>query len=155
MGTAITITPEPLFGETARALIAELDAELSSLYPPEANFFELEEAEVAGHNGVFLVARVNGEALGCGAFRRIDTLSAEVKRMYVKPSGRGKGVGRAILQAIESQAHAVGIRRMLLETGTKQREALVLYERAGYVKVPLFGRYVKAVATSVCFGKDL
>ena len=113
----ITLAPEPLLGETARALIAELDAELSALYPPEANFFELEEAEVEGAGGVFLVARVDGEPLGCGAVRAIDATSAEIKRMYVRPAGRGKGIGRAILGELERLARAMGVRRMLLETG--------------------------------------
>jgi len=152
---AVMIATEPFLGDVARALIAELDAELSALYPPEANFFELDEAEVSGDKGVFLVARVDGEALGCGAFRRIDAVSAEVKRMYVRPGGRGKGIGRAMLRELESQARSLGIRRMLLETGTRQAEALLLYERGGYVRVPQFGRYVGAPSSSLCFGKDL
>jgi GNAT superfamily N-acetyltransferase len=153
--TGITIAPEPLLGDTARELIAELDAELSALYPPEANFFELDAAEVEGDKGVFLVARREGEPVGCGAFRCVDATSAEIKRMYVRPTGRGKGIGRAILRELESRAQAIGIRRMLLETGTRQAEALVLYERGGYVRVPQFGRYVGAPDTSLCFGKDL
>jgi len=154
LGSRITLAPEPLLGATARALIAELDAELSALYPPEANFFELEEAEVEGAGGVFLVARVDGEPLGCGAVRAIDATSAEIKRMYVRPSGRGKGIGRVILGELERLARAMGVRRMLLETGGDQPEALILYERAGYVRVPAFGRYVGA-PLSLCFGKDL
>jgi putative acetyltransferase len=151
---AITITPEPLTGAAACALIAALDAELSAAYPPESNFFELGEAEVAGDKGVFLVARLDGEAVGCGAYRSIDAVSAEVKRMYVAPKGRGKGIGRALLRELERVAHAHGVRRMLLETGPKQAVALALYAGAGYAPVPLFGRYVGA-KHSLCFGKDL
>jgi GNAT superfamily N-acetyltransferase len=103
---------------------------------------------------VFLVARVDGEPLGCGALRTLDAVTAEIKRMFVRPGGRGRGIGRALLGELERHARALGVRRMLLETGGKQREALVLYERAGYVPVPPFGRYVGA-PQSLCFGKDL
>ncbi len=148
------ISAEPLTSEVARALIAELDAELSSIYPPEANFFELAEEEVAERRGVFLVARLGGEPAGCGALRCLDATTAEVKRMYVRKAGRGKGTALAILAELESRARAFGVRRVLLETGSRQPEALGLYARAGYTRIPLFGRYVGA-PFSVCFGKDL
>ncbi len=148
------ISPEPLASEVAQRLIAELDAELSSIYPPEANFFELAEEEVGEGRGVFLVARAGGAPVGCGALRCIDSTTAEVKRMYVRKAGRGKGAALAILAELESRARAFGVSRVLLETGSRQPEALGLYARAGYARVPLFGRYVGA-PFSVCFGKDL
>jgi GNAT superfamily N-acetyltransferase len=100
------------------------------------------------------VARIGAEPVGCGALRCIDATSAEVKRMYVRKAGRGKGTALAILADLELRARGFGVTRVLLETGSRQPEALGLYTRAGYARVPLFGRYVGA-PFSVCFGKDL
>ncbi len=139
-----------------QALIAALNAELSAAYPePGATHFRLDPAEVSGRNGAFLVARRGGAPSGCGAVRRIEEGVFEIKRMYVVPDSRGRGVGRAILDALEGEARRLGARRVVLETGTRQTAALALYERAGYAVIPPYGEYAASATTSVCMAKEL
>jgi len=87
--------------------------------------------------------------------RRLDATTAELKRMYVAPAARGLGIGRAILEALEREASAMGVTRLVLKTGTRQLAALAMYRRAGYRDIPPFGEYVASAATSVCMAKDL
>jgi putative acetyltransferase len=105
---------------------------------------------------VFLVAveHGTGEAIGCGALRRLDHTSAEVKRMYVVPRLRGSGVATGVLRALEAAATQRGWRTLRLETGTGQPEAQRFYRREGYREIPLFGSYVGS-ALSVCFEREL
>jgi ribosomal protein S18 acetylase RimI-like enzyme len=81
-----------------------------------------------------------------------DGPEAELKRMYVSPAARGRGVARAVLAELERTAVEAGYRRMVLETGVKQPEALALYRSAGYVEVPRFGYYAE-VPSAVHLGK--
>jgi GNAT superfamily N-acetyltransferase len=74
--------------------------------------------------------------------------------MYVAPEERGRGVGRALLAALEAAARALGLSRLVLETGDRQREAIALYRRAGFRDIPPFGEYVGS-PLSVCMGKEL
>jgi len=139
----------------ARALIEALNAELSSLYPEEgANHFRLDPGEVADGRGAFLIASSSGKPVGCGAVRHIEARTGEIKRMYVSPEARGRGIGRAVLEALEAEARALGIARLVLETGTRQGEAMALYQRAGFSRIALFGEYVGS-PLSVCMAKDL
>jgi len=139
----------------AQALIARLDVELAAIYPEEgANHFRLDPAEVAPGRGGFFVARAN-EPLGCGAIRLLDDGRAEIKRMFVLPAARGRGVGRAILTALLDEARALGAASVVLETGLRQREAIALYERAGFTRIPPWGEYIASAATSVCMMKPL
>ena len=155
----IEIAPEPLTSEVAAALIAALDAELSGRYPePGATHFRLDPSEVAPGAGVFVVARWRGRPVGCGALRSLAELGprvGELKRMYVTPDARGRGVGRALLERLEGEARALGLERLVLETGTRQEEALALYRRAGYAPIPPYGEYAASPATSVCLTKML
>lgn len=151
----LVIAPEPLTSPDVQALIARLNAELTESYPnPEDNFFELRDEQVDGRQGVLLVARVGGEPVGCGALRRLDPATGEVKRMYVAPAARGTGVGARILDELERRARSLGIRRLVLETGERQASAVRLYERAGFARIPCFGEYA-AAPLSLCMGKDL
>jgi putative acetyltransferase len=155
VAAALVIAPEPLTVLDVQALIARLDAELTERYPnPEDNFFELAEEQVDGRQGVLLVARVDGEPVGCGALRRLGPATGEIKRMYVAPPARGGGIGARILAELERHARELGIRRLLLETGERQVEAVRLYERFGFARVPCFGEYANA-PLSLCMGKDL
>ena len=140
--------PEPLDGPVARQLIAELDAHLSALYPPEENFFELPSADV------FLVARLDGHPVGCGALRRLDDATAELKRMFVRPGAEGQGIGRRLVDALAAWAEADGLERIVLETGIRQHAAIALYEKAGFAPIPAFGAYVNS-PSSRCFEKQL
>ncbi len=101
-------------------------------------------------DGCFLVARDHGQAIGCGGFRRIGDGRAEIKRMYVDPTARGRGVGCRILQTLEELAAAAGYHEMWLETGAEQPEAISLYVSAGYRPAPRYGEF-RADPRSRCF----
>lgn len=104
---------------------------------------------------VFLLARDStGEAVGCGALRHLGGEVAEIKRMYVAPAHRGRGVSRLVLGALEAQALSRGWTLLRLETGPLQAEAIGLYTSAGYAPIPAFGPYVGS-ATSLCFERRL
>ena len=161
----LEITPEPLTSADATALITALNAELSALYPePGANHFRLDPTEVAPGTGIFVLARWRGRPVGCGALRRlggpvlVPDLGpgvGELKRMYVDRALRGKGIGRALLDRLETEARALGLDRLVLETGIRQIEALALYRRAGFIEMPPYGEYAASAATSVCMTKTL
>lgn len=153
--TDLTVAPHDLRSPTARALIEALNAELSSRYPEEgANHFRLEANEVGSGRGAFLIAWRSARPVGCGALRRIDERTGEIKRMYVVPDERGRHVGRAVLAALELEARRLGLTRLVLETGERQHEAIALYERAGFARIPPFGEYVDS-PLSVCMGREL
>ncbi|MEO8634004.1 MAG: GNAT family N-acetyltransferase [Gemmatimonadales bacterium] len=151
----VTVHRCALSSPAAESLIAALNAELSGLYPePGATHFRLEPDEVTDGRGAFVVAWLDGIPIGCGAVRRLDQTSAELKRMYVAPAGRGRGIGGRLLSALEDEARQLGVRRLLLETGIRQHAALALYARAAFTPIPPFGEYADT-PTSVCLGKSL
>ena len=162
---SLEIDREGLTSTVASALIATLNAELSALYPePGATHFTLDQNEVAPGHGIFVVARWHGRPVGCGALRSVRdaTLThqlgprvGELKRMYVTREVRGQGVGRALLDRLEAEARTLGLTRLVLETGTRQVEALALYHRAGFTPIPAYGEYAASSTTSVCMAKDL
>ena len=151
----VEIRREDIGSPVAAALILALNEELAGRYPEEgATHFRLDAEEVAAGRGAFLVARKRGEPLGCGAVRRIDEHTAEIKRMYVNPSARGQGIGRLLLKELEGEGRRLGARRIVLETGERLAEALAIYSRAGFSRIPAFGEYVGS-PLSVCMGKEL
>ncbi|MCW2768113.1 MAG: GCN5-related N-acetyltransferase [Nocardioides sp.] len=103
---------------------------------------------------VFVLAHVDGIAVGCGGLRLLEVGAAEIKRMYVEPFSRGSGVATAVLRKLESLARDRSISRLLLETGPAQPDAIRFYEREGYTSIPNFGPYVGG-ELSVCFARDL
>lgn len=136
-------------------LITALNAELDSRYPEDgANHFRLDEEETLPGRGAFLVAYIREDAVGCGAIRRVDANTVELKRMYVDPAARGLGVGRTILNALEAEARSLDAERIVLEAGDRQPEAMALYERSGFRRIPAFGEYVDS-PLSVCMEKRL
>ncbi len=154
-GPSVTIQRAALSDADAVRLIAALDAEISERYPEEnANFFSLNEDEVAPGHGAFVLAYVDGVALGCGAVRALGDGDAEIKRMYVAPGNRGLGVGGRLLDALTVVARELGVRRLVLETGERQPEAVALYRRAGFEAIPCFGGYADA-PLSLCMAKQL
>src|SRR5687768_14045022 len=119
-----SVAPEPLDAPAVQQLIAVLNAELSARYPEAgATHFRLDPEEVAPGRGVFLVLREGDSAIGCGAIRRLDARTAEIKRMFVVPGRRGQGLGGVVLAALESAARELGVTRLVLETGVRQPEA--------------------------------
>jgi GNAT superfamily N-acetyltransferase len=152
----VHIRRSTLASADAARLIAALNAELTMTFPePGAAHFSLSDAQVMAGNGAFLVAYLDDAAVGCGAVRRLDETTAEIKRMYVDPSVRGRGIGRALVEALECEARLVGLTTIVLETGTRLASAIKLYETMGYARIPLFGEYLSSPNTSLCFGKSL
>jgi len=152
----ITIARAALTADASRTLIAALNAELTGAYPePGATHFGLEPEEVTGGRGAFLIVYQAGIAVACGAVRRLDAGTAELKRMYVAPAGRGRGLGRRLVAALEAEARALDVRRLVLETGIRQTAALALYRATGFQPIPLYGEYLLSPETSICLGKEL
>ena len=125
--------------DDARALIGELDAELSGPYAPEQRH-GLSIARLFRPGVLFYIARSEGTPVGCGGVAFEDGF-AEVKRMYVRPRARGRDVARTILARLEEEARARGVTRLALETGDAQRAAIRFYERAGFARCAAFGAY--------------
>jgi GNAT superfamily N-acetyltransferase len=86
--------------------------------------------------GAFFVVYAGDQPVGCGGFKRLDDRTAEIKRMYVAPSVRNRGLGRRILDRLEAGAREAGYAFVRLDTGDKQPEALRLYRNAGYREIP-------------------
>jgi GNAT superfamily N-acetyltransferase len=97
--------------------------------------------EFAPPDGAFLLARVDGRPAGCGGLCRQDDEVAEIRRMYVVPEARGRGLGREILTGLMEAARDLGYRRVRLETGNRQHEAMGLYRAAGFERIPCWGPY--------------
>lgn len=141
-GAAVTIRIiSPLQPEVQRLLQAS-DAYLASLYPAESNHLEPAAALAQTHVGFFGV--FCGESLaGCGAVRAMndDGRYGEVKRMYLDPVLRGRGVSKQLMACIEQHAREQGLSVLRLETGIRQPEALGLYQRQGFQFRPPYGKY--------------
>jgi GNAT superfamily N-acetyltransferase len=166
----IELTEEPYDGEVATTLVAALLVDINERYAHEIADMTDEEAAqdekeylaevtpelVRRPLGAFIVARIDGRPVGCGALKPFPALpgTAEVKRMYTAPEARRRGVSRAVLERLEVVASELGYARMQLETGTAQPEALALYESHGWHRIPPYGRYQES-PSSVCFAKDL
>jgi putative acetyltransferase len=136
----------------ASELIAQLDAYHMNLYPAESNHLLPIDA-LTQPNVTFLIARVDGQVAGCGAFVNCGEY-AELKRMFVLPEFRGQKLGRKLLEELERRMALAGIRIVRLETGNAQAEALQLYESASYVRRGPFGKY-EADPLSVFMEKHL
>nr|BFE62815.1 GNAT family N-acetyltransferase [Dactylosporangium thailandense] len=131
-------------------------ADLSERYGGEGDSTPVEPVEFDPPEGAFLVAYVDHVPAGCVGFRTFaeDETTAELKRMYVAPQFRGLGIAKALLRAVEDAAREAGRKRMWLETGTAQPEAIGLYERSGYARIEDFGHY-KGYPEVRSFGRDL
>lgn len=134
-------------------LRAAQEAEVAERYADVAGE-EPGPVPTADDMAVFVVAYADGQAVGCGGLRALDTRHGEIKRMFVAPARRGSGVSTAILRRLEEEARRRGWDRLVLETGDRQPEAMRLYEREGYVSIPPFGYYADSPA-SRCYEKSL
>jgi putative acetyltransferase len=148
ISVAITRPDDP----EAVGLIGELDAYLSSLYPPECNHL-LSVEELLNPNVSFVIAKANGTAAGCGALVNHGDYG-EIKRMYVRPEFRGQGISVKILNALEEKAREQGFKIIRLETGFRQFEAIRLYGREGYKRCGVFGEYADNMV-SLFFEKSI
>jgi GNAT superfamily N-acetyltransferase len=149
----IAISMEPVDDADGAKLVGALLDELYARYGEE-DADAPDAADLAPPDGAFLVARVDGRPVGCGALKRLDDGLGELKRMYVVPDARRSGVAAELLRVLEARAAALGYRRLRLETGVRQPEAIALYERFGYTRIANYPPYEHA-PTSVCFEKVL
>lgn len=136
----------------AVALIADVQQEYVVRYGDQ-DLTPVDPAEFSPPLGLFLVVYVDGEPAACGGWR-VHDMDVELKRMYVRPTFRGRGLARAVLAELERTAAEAGYARLILETGSKQPEAIALYTSAGYTPVPSFGYYAGA-PEAVHLGKQL
>jgi GNAT superfamily N-acetyltransferase len=151
----IELAAEQFESPDARALVSALDAHLSERYTAAQRFGpNLRPDQIDAGRGLFLVARVDGRAVGCGAVRLLGNSEAEVKRMWVDPAVRGQGIGRTLLARLESAACELGATRLVLETGIYQEEAIGLYQRSGFEPVECWGEYATS-PTSLCMAKPI
>jgi putative acetyltransferase len=143
--------------DDVRELIGELDQLLAAEYLPEQRHGLTLEALFQPHIR-FFAARLNGAAIGCSGMALFDDF-AEVKRMYVRETVRGRGVAQALLTRIETEARGTGFDVLRLETGVRQAAALRFYTRAGFRPCAAFGDYAamrpEAIATSIFMEKRL
>ncbi|MET1053079.1 MAG: GNAT family N-acetyltransferase [Mycetocola sp.] len=125
-----------------------------SLYPPE-NTFLLDVDELDRQEVRVYVARIEGgRAIGMAALVPWGMAVTEIKRMFVHPDARGRGVGSRLLEQMEADARAAGLRQIVLETGTLHTAAVALYSRNGYESIPQFGQYI-GEKYSYCMAKML
>lgn len=135
-----------------KGLVKELDAHLKITDGDEHDFYHQFNGIQTLHHVV--VAYEGRKAIGCGAFKVFDQESVEVKRMYVKKENRGSGVASLILTELEIWAKELGVKRTVLETGTRQIEAVKFYHKSGYQPIPNYGQYI-GMENSNCFEKRL
>ena len=120
--------------------ITELEAVLAPLYPTESRHgFSVEKLVRQGV--AFFVTRVDGAAAGCGGIQLVGTEDGELKGMFVRPRFRGLGLGKLMLDHLASHAQQHGVTVLRLGTGIHQTEAIGLYERWGFTRIPPFGDY--------------
>ena len=140
MSSNVEITLERPDTDDAKTLIAELEAYLIPLSPPESrhgySIEKLIQEEVP-----FFIIRDNGTPAGCGGVKLFGSDYAEIKRMYVRPQFRGLGFAKLMLDHLADYARSQGIATLRLETGIAQEAAIALYERSGFRLIPPFGEY--------------
>lgn len=140
MTETLTIRQEPPGQPDVMRLIAALDAQMTALYPAESNHL-LDIAALSDPAVSFLVVRDGDDVVGCGAILRDARGWGEVKRMYVRPEQRGRGLGKLVLSELETIVRGAGLDLLRLETGIHNTEALALYRRAGFSERGPFGDY--------------
>ncbi len=133
-------------------LVKLLDADLAISDGEDHSFYnQYNKSDQIKH---VVLAYIDDVAIGCGALKEFSSQVMEIKRMYVKPTFRGKGVATQILINLEHWAKALSYQKCILETGKKQPEAIGLYHKNRYTVIDNYGPYV-GVSNSVCFEKVL
>lgn len=149
----VRIQTEQPGSAVARALIAELEATLNPHYPPESRHgYSVEKLIQQGV--AFFVVYLDQQPVGCGGVQIFGDEYAELKRMYVQPAFRGRGLGKRLLAHLEAYVAGRGIRVLRLETGVFQSEAIGLYQSFGFQRIPPFGPYFED-PLSICMEKKL
>lgn len=150
--------------ERARLLRSEMDRELTARYtdpaaPPEPDAMQERRTRALSVDAAQVVTTVvaidaDGEPLGHAALRRLGD-DWEIKRVIVRSTARGRGIGRAIMEHLETRARAEGATRVILQTGTMQPESIAMYENRGYRRVPVYEPYLETMPGSLCYEKPL
>lgn len=149
-----TIAKTPYSSPAARLLCEEVQAEYVVRYG-SGDMTEMSDADFEPPNGEFLVVFDEaGEPVGCGGWRAHGDGDAEMKRVYVRAAARRQGLAKRIVAAVEESAAAAGRKRVILETGPRQPEAVAMYGLLGYTPVDAFG-YYSAEDGSIHLGKEL
>lgn len=135
-----------------RELVALLDQDLAIRDGAEHSFYaQFNKIDKIRH---VVVARRDGQAVGCGAIKEYEKGVAEIKRMFVRPEWRGQAIAKSILEELETWARELNFSECILETGKKQPEAIGLYQKSGYQLIPNYGQY-ENVENSVCMRKSI
>jgi putative acetyltransferase len=133
-------------------LVKQLDIELAERDGDDHGFYA--QYNKIDHIQHVIIIYQNGEAVACGAIKQYAPDIMEVKRMFVPAAYRGQGIASRVLNELEQWSLELGYKQCILETGLKQPEAIRLYEKNHYVKIPNFGQYA-GIENSVCFSKLL
>jgi GNAT superfamily N-acetyltransferase len=137
----------------ASSLVEELEASLAPMYPIESRH-GLSVERLIAESVAFFVVRHDGQLAGCGGIKLFGTEYGELKRMYVRPQFRGFGLGKQLIDRLAEYACEQHVALLRLETGVHQREAIGLYERVGFYRIPPFGAY-RLDPLSLCYEKPL
>lgn len=147
-GLLRTSTNNPDFIE----LVKLLDAELAERDGDDHAFYD--QYNKISKLDYVVVLYQDDDPVSCGAIKEFDSLSVEVKRMFTLPECRGQGMAKIVLADLEKWAKELSYSKCVLETGKRQPEAIALYEKNGYNKIPNYGQYI-GIENSVCFEKQL
>lgn len=135
-----------------QSLIKQLDADLRLRNGDEMDIYD--RHNIIAPIDTVVIAYIDKEPAACGCFKKYNDATVEIKRMFVAPPARGKGISRNILDELEAWATTLGFTNVILETGGRQVEALGLYRRAGYTPIPNYPPY-QDMEDSYCFRKEL
>jgi len=133
-------------------LVKLLDADLAYRDGSEHSFYA--QFNKTDKIKYVVIAYEHGKAIGCGTIKPFSSGTMEIKRMYTLPQQRGKGVASRILNELEKWAAEMSCNKCILETGNRQPEAIMLYRKNGYNRIPNYGQY-QGIENSVCFEKEI
>jgi len=133
-------------------LVKSLDADLAKRDGEEHSFYA--QFNKIDNIKYVVLAFENGKPLGCGAIKEYNGDTMEIKRMYVSPDNRKKGIATKILTELENWARELSYAKCILETGKRQPEAIELYKKNGYKLIPNYGQYTE-MENSLCFEKQV
>jgi putative acetyltransferase len=153
--SVIAIAKEDPTSAEAQELLSAFVSDVRKRYDnPPGDVGVLDPALFNGPRATFVVARLEGTAVGCGALVPVDDTIAELKRMYVDPLQRGKGIATRILEELQDFARVCDYDIIRLETGVKQPESIALYGKSGFYRIPNYPPF-EDDATAVCFEKRI
>jgi GNAT superfamily N-acetyltransferase len=152
-GTTATLRPLPYDDPLAQYLVEQVQQEYVLRYGGR-DAAVVDPDEFLPPAGLFLVAEVDGVPAGCGAWRALPSGVAEIKRVYVEPDFRRRGLAQVVVASLETGAARAGHGAVVLNTGNEQPEAIALYDRLGYRTVPGYGVYACSPG-AVFLGKHL